>query len=648
MFTESELIQKNIEAYLAEHQRKDLLRFLTCGSVDDGKSTLIGRLLLDTRMVYEDQLAALRKDSAKHGTTGQGVEDPALLLDGLEAERQQGITIDVAYRYFSTKKRKFIIADTPGHEQYTRNMATGASTCNLAVILIDARQGVVKQTRRHSFIVSLLGIKHLVLAVNKMDLVGWSPEIFEKISDEYTSFATRLGITDIKAFPISALKGDNVVTPSVNLPWFEGGTLLAHLETVHVASDVNLNDFRFPVQYVLRPNLEFRGFSGTLAGGVIGLGDVVMALPSERRTRIKSIVTYEGELLEAHAPMAVTFTLEDEIDLSRGDMLVQPRNVPHRDRTLQATVVWMNEQALRVGASYLLKQTTQSVTAEVTDLAHRVDVNTLEQQPASQLAMNEIGRVTLTCNRPLFYDPYTRNRATGSFILIDRLTNATLGAGMILEPEQTARERSDRWAELEDIVRHDQPLKQVTAPERAKIVRQKPVAIWMTGLSKSGKSTLAYKLEKRLTDLGLLAFVVDGLEMRLGLSKDLGFSADDRSENNRRLGEAAKLLVDAGVICIASLVAPFEADREKARELIGRDRFLEVYLNCPADVCAERDTTGMYAKARKGLVKNMPGVTSQYERPSNPDLVLATHEMGVDACIEQLLDLLKQHGVLKR
>jgi bifunctional enzyme CysN/CysC len=631
--------------YLAEHQRKDLLRFLTCGSVDDGKSTLIGRLLLDTRMVYEDQLAALKRDSQRHGTAGAGINDPALLLDGLEAEREQGITIDVAYRYFSTKRRKFIIADTPGHEQYTRNMATGASTCNLAVILIDARRGVLPQTRRHSTIVSLLGIRHVVVAVNKMDLVGWSEEVFARISDEYAAFAAKLQIPDVRSIPISALQGDNVVFGSENTPWYSGGPLLGHLENVHVASDVNLTELRLPVQVVLRPNQSFRGFAGTLAGGVISRGDPVLVLPGERSSRVRSIVAAGVEREQASAPMAVTVTLEDEIDASRGAMLVSPSSLPHRDRSFEAMVVWMDAAPMRPGAGYLLKQTTSAVAAEISEIFWRTNVETLAPEAADRLEMNEIGRVELTTARPIFHDPYAKNRATGSFILIDRVTNATVGAGMILEQKISEQAKSERGELIAKMTRQHAILKQVAPGDRAARLGHRPAVVWLTGLPRSGKSTVAYALEKRLHDLGALATVLDGVEMRLGLNRDLGFSPDDRSENGRRSAEVAKILADAGMIAVCAFVAPFAADREAARQTIGPERFFEVYLSAPVAVCKDRDDVGLYAPSRHGELKRFVSISDAYEPPVKPDLVLPP-ALSPEEGAEVLVALLRARGVI--
>ncbi|HEX4613973.1 MAG TPA: sulfate adenylyltransferase subunit CysN, partial [Urbifossiella sp.] len=517
-----DLSHEDIHAYLARHQRKELLRFLTCGSVDDGKSTLIGRLLHDTKMIYEDQLAAVKRDSEKVGTTGAGEIDLALLTDGLKAEREQGITIDVAYRYFSTDRRKFIIADTPGHEQYTRNMATGASTCQLAVILIDARHGVQTQTRRHSFIVSLLGIRHVVVAVNKMDLVGFSQDAFERIKDDYTGFVAKLGLPDITFIPMSALKGDNVAARSGAMPWYTGPALLDHLETVHIASDRNLTDLRFPVQYVIRPNLDFRGFAGTVASGILRTGDEVVVLPSGKRSRVKSIVTYDGELDEAFAPQAVTVTLADEVDVSRGDMLVRPDNLPHVGSEIEAMVVWMAEQPFVPGRTYTLKQTTRQVTAEVASFRYGVDVNTLEHRAAARLGLNEVGHVRLSLTHPLACDPYQANATTGAFILVDRLTNNTVGAGMILEAG--GRAAGDGWA-AEPAVRLKLRESLVAPAERERRYGQVPVTVLLVGLTGSGKSRIAYALERRLWDEGRAVTVLYGQNMRQGLNRDLGFTA---------------------------------------------------------------------------------------------------------------------------
>ena len=651
MSHQSALIATDIDEYLAQHERKELLRFITCGSVDDGKSTLIGRLFYESKMIYEDQLAAIKKDSSRYGTTG-GEVDLALFTDGLEDERQQGITIDVAYRYFSTDKRKFIIADTPGHEQYTRNMATGASTADLAIILIDARHGVLPQTKRHSFIVSLLGIRHIVVAINKMDIVGYDEAVFERIKRDYVDFASRLELPDVHFMPISALKGDNVVTPSANMPWYTGSPLVPLLETVYIGSDRNMEDFRFPVQLVLRPNLDFRGFAGTVASGIIRKGDEIMSLPSRKKSRVKSIVTFDGELDEAFAPLSVTLTLEDEIDSSRGDMLVRPGNVPKVDQRFDATVVWMAEEPLVPGKEYLFKQTTKVVPGKVSALRYRVDINTLHREPAPTLALNEIGRCGITLNTPVAFDAYRRNRATGGFIMIDRLTNATVAAGMILdrEPEDgrsptRAGGLIDHWGD-EPAVAEQAVGSGVTAEERAARFGQQPVTVLFTGLPGSGKTSLARAVERRLFDSGHAATVLDGTAMRQGISRDLGFSAAERSENLRRSVEVARLFNDAGIICLAAFVAPDAAVREKAADRVGRERFLVVHVAAPVEICRQRDTSGGYAKADAGAITDFPGVTAPYEPPVNPDLVIPSHEWPLARSVEAVLGLLESRGVL--
>jgi bifunctional enzyme CysN/CysC len=612
--------------------------------VDDGKSTLIGRLLHDTRMIYEDQLAAVERDSVRFGTTG-GV-DLALLTDGLKAEREQGITIDVAYRYFSTERRKFIIADTPGHEQYTRNMATGASTCHVAIILIDARHGVMTQTRRHSFIVSLLGIKHVVVAVNKMDLVDYAEEVFERIKREYTGFVAKLGIPDVQFIPISALHGDNVVDKSRTMPWYLGPPLLTQLETVHIASDGNLADLRFPVQYVLRPHLDFRGFAGTIASGVLRTGDEVMALPSGRKSRVKAIVTYEGELEEAFAPLAVAVTLQDEIDISRGDMLVHPGNSPHVSALIEAMVVWMGEKPFAGGRSYWIKQTTRTVAAQIAELRYAVDVNTLEKHPATQLQMNEVGHVVLELNQPLAYDPYKINPATGAFIVIDRLTNNTVGAGMILEHAER-RPGGDLWGQAPVADRLDRRGSLVSLAERERRLQQRGATIMLFGLTGSGKATIAYALERKLFDLGRTVSVLHGPDLRQGLTRDLGFTADERSENLRRSVEVARILNDAGLICICSFVAPYDSVREKARQVVGGDRFLSVYLSAPVEVCRGRDRSGAYQLADEGKLAQFPGVSAVFEPPRQADLELPTHHISVVESVERIVALLRERRFIE-
>jgi bifunctional enzyme CysN/CysC len=638
-----ELALRDVEAYLARHERKELLRFLTCGSVDDGKSTLIGRLLHDSKLIYEDQLAAVARDSKKEGTTGGDI-DLALLLDGLKAEREQGITIDVAYRYFSTEKRKFIIADCPGHEQYTRNMATGASTCDLAVILIDARKGVLPQTRRHSFIVALLGLRHVVVAVNKMDLVHWSQEVFDKIRADYEAFASRLDLPDIHFLPLSALTGDNVVERSEKLPWYHGAPLLDHLENVHVGSDRGLTDLRFPVQWVSRPNLDFRGYAGTIAAGRIRPGDEVQVVPAGKTSRVTRIATFGGDLAEAGASMPVTLTLADEIDVSRGDMLVTPGSLPRIERDFEAMLVWMSEEPLAVGRQYFVKHTHNLVAGSIAQVRYAVDVNTLEQKPAAGLALNEVGRVQVSLARAIPFDAYARNRNTGAFIVIDRVTNGTVGAGMILQ-RQSGPERGRSFWEAEpasDLLRRK--TSPVSTEERAERLGQKPTTLLLTGLTGAGKSTLASALERRLFDAGNEVMTLDGENLRLGISRDLGFSEVERSENLRRAAEVARLANEAGLICICAFLAPNAEVRERVREMIGPERYLEVYLSAPLDVARARDTGGMYARADAGEIPRFPGVSAPYDVPTSPDLVLATHELDVDACVDRVVRLLEQRG----
>ncbi|HEY0139115.1 MAG TPA: sulfate adenylyltransferase subunit CysN [Nannocystis sp.] len=621
-----------------------LLRFITAGSVDDGKSTLIGRLLFDSKGIFADQLAAVSR--SKHKRTVGDTIDLSLLTDGLEAEREQGITIDVAYRYFSTDRRKFIIADCPGHEQYTRNMATGASNCHLAIILIDARHGVMPQTRRHSFICALLGIKHIVVAINKMDLVGYDEARYDQIKQDYTDFIAKLEVHDLSFIPMSALTGENVVDPAPSMPWYLGPPLLAHLESVHIASDHNLADLRFPVQLVQRPSHDFRGFAGTIASGVLRRGDEVVVLPSRARTRIDRIMTFDGDLEQAQAPMAVTLTLADEVDVSRGDMLCHPDNLPHQSDQVEAMIVWMAEKPLVPGRSYLLKQTTRVVPAELATLHHAIDVGSLERRPASSLAMNEVGRVTLALHRPIFLDPYKINRATGAFIIVDRSSNGTVGAGMLLDHTETADNAADPWTAPGVDEGPQDPGSAITPQERAARFGQRPVTLLLTGLPASGKATLAYALERRLFDAGRAVTVLYGPAMRRGLSRDLGYSVDDRSENLRRSAEVARLVNNAGLLCICAFVAPHAAVRQRVRQLLGDERVLEVYLSAPAEVCRQRDRTGMYARAERGELKHFPGVSAAYEPPERPDLVLPTDTLGPDECVEQVLALLRQRGLL--
>ena len=634
------------EDFLAGYREREMLRFLTCGSVDDGKSTLIGRLLHDSQMVYEDQLAALRKDSARHGTTGDDI-DLALLVDGLAAEREQGITIDVAYRYFATPKRKFIIADTPGHEQYTRNMATGASTCNLAIILVDARKGVVEQTRRHSFIATLLGIKHLVVAVNKMDLVEWSEERYEEIRAAFSDFAAKLQVTDVEFIPMSALKGDNVVRGSERMPWYQGRPLLDQLENVHIASDRNLIDLRLPVQLVVRPNLDFRGFAGTLASGILRVGEEVLALPSGRRSRVKSLASGDTPVDEAFAPMSVMVTLEDELDVSRGDMFVPPNNVPHMDHTLEAMVVWMNDAPLQVGTQYLMKQATLQTPAIVTDLRYRINVSSVHREPASELRLNEIGRIRVESPRLIAYDSYAKNRTTGAFILIDRLTNATLAAGMILDRETADGVTSRRAAPDAGSNLREGRGTLVKSDERASRLQQRPLVVWLTGLPRSGKSSIAWSLERRLFDEGYFPHVIDGEDLRHELSSDLGFSVRDRSENVRRAAILARRVADLGIITIVAMVSPSREDRAAAREIIGAERFVEVFCNAPLEVCEQRDDEGLFERARAGEIQNVSGVDATYEEPETPHLALDT-VAPLESTVEALTAFLRNGDWLRR
>ena len=625
---------EDVLAYLARHERKELLRFLTCGSVDDGKSTLIGRLLHDTQVIYEDQLQALERDSQ----TADGTLDLALLVDGLQAEREQGITIDVAYRYFSTEKRKFIIADTPGHEQYTRNMVTGASTCDVAVILIDAGSGTLTQTKRHTYLARLLGIRHLIVAVNKMDAVGHSEAVFDGVREDYGSFAERLGVTSLSFVPISALNGDNVVQPSANMPWYRGATLMHLLENVPVGAAKDFAHFRMAVQRVNRPDASFRGYSGTVAGGMVRPGDAVLALPSGQTSSVTRIVTMDGDLDEACAPMAVTLTLADDIDLSRGDMLANPERLPHLADVFDANVVWMAEAPLDPGRQYIVKHGAKQVFGQAQAVRHRVDVNTLEQLPAATLQLNEVGRALFTLAEPIAFDAYRDNRDTGAFILIDPLSNATVGTGMIEPPATTMG--GPHW---DDAPRGAlaAAAAAVTTGERAERLGQQPATVLFTGVSMSGKTTIAQAVERKLFKAGQLATVLDGQTFRLGMSRDLGFSSADRSENLRRAAEAAKIVNGAGLICLTAFVVPHERVRELAREVVGADRFLEVFLTAPPETLQQRDKRGLYAAAQRGELPSFPGVTSTFEPPAAPDLTIDTATTSVEDAAEQVLTLLR-------
>ena len=619
-----------VESALAEDlTTRDMLRFITCGSVDDGKSTLIGRLMLDAGAIYEDQIQALQRDSERHGTQGQEL-DTALLLDGLEDERQQGITIDVAYRYFSTEKRKFIIADTPGHEQFTRNMVTGASHADLAILLVDASKGLLTQTKRHAFLVSLLGIKHVILAVNKMDLVDYRQDVFRQIQQAFSGFAQKLDIPDIRFVPLSALHADNVTEPSANMLWYGGSSLLQLLESIYVGADRNLQDFRFPVQWVNRPDASFRGFSGTVASGTLRVGDEVVALPSGKRSHVRSIVTMDGDLEEATSPQSVTVTLEDEMDVTRGDMLARPGNQPQVGQSAEAMLVWMSEQPLAPQRSYWFKSGNQRTACEVGEVRYAVDVNTLHRQQVASLQLNEIGRCTLSTHDPIVFDAYRRNRETGSFILVDRITHETVAAGMFLE--QTGKGEIGS-ASTSLAVR---PASLIRAEDRAKTYQQQPQAILITGPVGAGKTALALELERRLFAAGRVVTVVDGGALRSGLCADLGFSREECSENLRRAAEVVRLLHDAGQICIASFVAPESAARDKFQRIVGPESCVHIHLTTPLSTCRERDPAGRYAAAERGELARFPGVQVDYESPAEADLMIsAEHHSAaelVDAC----------------
>ncbi|MGM0702869.1 MAG: sulfate adenylyltransferase subunit CysN [Pseudomonadota bacterium] len=630
----SAMIADNIEQYLREHEQKDLLRFITCGSVDDGKSTLIGRLLHDSKMIYEDQLAAITQASKTSGTTGDAV-DLALLVDGLQSEREQGITIDVAYRYFSTDKRKFIIADTPGHEQYTRNMATGASTASLAVILIDARYGVQTQTRRHSFICDLLGIQHLVVAINKMDLVDYSQERYEEIVAEYRELAEKLEARDVRFVPLSALKGDNVVNPSAAMSWYAGPALLELLESVEVTHDQNLRDLRLPVQYVNRPNLDFRGYCGTLAAGILQLGQAVRALPSGKTSKIERLVTFDGDLDAAYPGQAITVKLEDEIDISRGDWLVGAEEQVPLASSFEADIVWMHETPMEPGKLYDLKLATRDMAGKVGAIDYQIDVNTLEQRHAEHLDLNAIARCRVELTAPVPIDDYRSSPGTGSFIIIDRLTNITVGAGMIHQPLETELPYEFREHDSKASVVWNRT--SVTQAMREQLNGHQGKCIWFTGLSGSGKSTLANALEVELNRRGYHTMLLDGDNVRHGLCKDLGMSEQDRAENIRRVGEVARLFAEAGIIVITAFISPFRADRDQARELFDEGSFVEVHVDAPLDICEERDPKGLYQKAREGKIKDFTGISSPYEVPLKAEVTLKSAELTQQELVSQLV-----------
>ncbi|MBX7495119.1 sulfate adenylyltransferase subunit CysN [Qipengyuania sp. 6B39] len=618
------LIAEDIDAYLEQHQNKSMLRFITCGSVDDGKSTLIGRLLYDSKMIFEDQLAALENDSKKVGTQGQEI-DFALLVDGLAAEREQGITIDVAYRFFATEKRKFIVADCPGHEQYTRNMVTGASTADLAVILIDARKGVLVQTKRHSFLCHQLGIRNLVLAVNKMDLIDYDQAQFDAIVKDYAHFAESIGIESFTAIPISGFKGDNITTHSANTPWYSGPVLVDHLESVEVnaAGDVD-KAFRMPVQWVNRPNLDFRGFSGLIASGTVKPGDTLRSLPSGKTSKVKSVVTMSGNLDEAVAGQSVTICLEDEIDCSRGDVLAAADSPPEVADQFESTIVWMDDEPLVVGRAYWMKLGTQMVSVTVAHPKYEIDVNTMDHLASQTLHLNQIGVCEITTDKRVVFDPYAENRALGGFILIDKITNHTVGAGML--HFSLRRSQNVHWQATD-----------ITREHHAGMKNQTPRVLWFTGLSGSGKSTIANEVEKKLAIMNRHTFLLDGDNVRHGLNKDLGFTESDRIENIRRIGEVAKLMTDAGLIVLTAFISPFRADRQLVREMIDAGEFIEIHVDTPLEVAEARDVKGLYKKAREGKLKNFTGIDSPYEAPEDPEIRVNTVEMSPEEAADYII-----------
>jgi bifunctional enzyme CysN/CysC len=628
----SDIPAPSLEARLAALESMSLLRFITCGSVDDGKSTLIGRLLYDSKMIFDDQLAALEADSRRLGTRG-GAIDFALLVDGLAAEREQGITIDVAYRYFTTDKRKFIVADTPGHEQYTRNMITGASTAEAAVILIDARNGVLTQTRRHSYLVSLVGIRNVVLAINKMDLVDFAQDVFDKIVADYRTFAAKIGLDAFVAIPISALDGDNVTQPSARTPWYDGPTLLSRLEMLDVADRARSRDFRFWVQWVNRPNLDFRGFAGTVSSGAIRRGDAVRVAPGGKLSRIARIVTADGDIDEAVADQSVTLTLADEIDISRGDLLSAPDAAPGLSDQFEVNLVWMSSQAMLPGRSYWLKIGTRTVGATITELKYAVNVNTLEHTAAKTLELNGIGIANISVGLPLPFDAYTENRETGGFILIDRMTNATVGAGMILFALR--RSQNIHWQSVD-----------IDRAARAASKHQRPAILWFTGLSGAGKSTIANLVEKRLHVAGKHTYMLDGDNVRHGLNRDLGFTDADRVENIRRIGEVAKLMVDAGLIVMVSFISPFRSERRMARELVEPGEFFEVFVDTPLALAESRDPKGLYKRARRGEIKNFTGIDSPYEPPEAAEIVIDTAKLSAAEAADRVIAKLIEFGII--
>lgn len=627
----------DIQSFLDQDEKKDLLRLLTAGSVDDGKSTLIGRLMFDSKMLYEDQLATLQKDSKRIGHAGEEI-DYALLLDGLKAEREQGITIDVAYRYFSTNKRKFIIADTPGHEQYTRNMVTGASTANLAIILIDATKGVITQTKRHTYLVSLLGIKHVVLAVNKMDLVDYDQKVFDQICKDYKEFVTQLNVPDVHCIPLSALKGENITESSDKMPWYKGKNVLSYLESVHISSDRNFSDFRFPVQYVLRPDRDFRGFAGKVASGIVKKGDEVMALPSRKTSKVKSIVTYDGELDEAFPPQSVTITLEDEIDISRGEMLVHPDNLPHSERHFETMLVWMDEKAMDKNTQFFIKQASHLTKARIEKIHYKVDINTLDKLGNEAFELNEIGKVLMTTVSPLYFDSYQLNHSTGSFVLIDPITNNTVAVGMIIGKLKSKESAFQITSEDKSQIKKGLGLVEKEAYEKR--YNQKGATLWITGLHGSGKNELAFSLEKRLFDLGATVVLLDGSSVRLGLSKELDYTPADSAEHLRRVAEVAKLLNDQGIFVICSFISPSANIRKQVKTIIGEANFKLVYMDADLAYC-EQNKPELYQQYEEGKLDNLPGKDLSYDIPENADLVLKPEDnnQNIEILIEKLGDL---------
>jgi len=627
VYVTDKLIAEDIDAYLEQHEHKTMLRFITCGSVDDGKSTLIGRMLYDSKMIFEDQLDALSSDSKKVGTQGQEI-DFALLVDGLAAEREQGITIDVAYRFFNTEKRKFIVADCPGHEQYTRNMVTGASSADLAVILIDARKGVLVQTRRHSYICHLLGIKNIVLAVNKMDLVDYKQEVFDKIVADYTEFAQSIGIESFTAMPISGFKGDNITSQSANTPWYKGPTLVEHLETVEVLSSVDAEKpFRLPVQWVNRPNLDFRGFSGLIATGTVKPGDAIRVLPSGKTSKVSRIVTFDGDLDEAVAGQSVTVCFEDEIDCSRGSVISTSDSPPEVSDQFEATFVWMADEAMTPGRAYWLKLGTQMVSVTVQEPKYIINVNTMEHLAAKTLELNAIGVAELATDKPIVFEAYKDNRTLGGFILIDKMTNATVAAGML--HFSLRRAQNVHWQALD-----------IGRKQHAALKNQQPAVLWFTGLSGSGKSTIANLVEKKLHRMNRHTFLLDGDNVRHGLNKDLGFTEADRIENIRRVGEVSKLMADAGLIVITAFISPFQADREMVRSMLPDGEFFEVFIDTPLKVAEARDVKGLYKKARSGELKNFTGIDSPYEAPRHPEIRIDTTRISPEEAATLIVDTL--------